>query len=230
MTELVLPLPRPLRRAFGWASYLRFLLFQRHRHGHLVVEEVGGFPVLVLPHVFNPKLFHTGELLAASLDETVVRPGSSVLDLGTGSGVAAVAAARLGARVVAVDLNPHAVRCTRINALLNHVEGRVDARVGNLFAPVAGQRFDLVLFNPPYFRGTPRDLLDAAWRSEDVAERFAVGLAEHLAPGGRAIVVLSTDGDAPGFLAALASARLRTKVRRREELWHEVLTVFEVTA
>ena len=224
MTELVLPLPGPLRRAFGWASYFRFVLFQRHRHGHLVLENVAGFPVVVLPHVFNPKLFRTGELLAGSLDESVVRPGASVLDLGTGSGVAAVAAARLGARVVAVDVNPHAVRCARINALLNHVDGRVDVRLGNLFAPVAGQRFDLVLFNPPYFRGAPRDLLDAAWRSEDVAERFAAGLSEHLATDGRAIVLLSTDGDAPGFLAALAGAGLRTTVRRRDERLHEVLT------
>jgi release factor glutamine methyltransferase len=229
VTELVLPLPRPVRRAFAWASYARFVLFQRHRHDRLVLEEVAGFPVVVLPHVFNPKLFRTGELLAASLDGSLVRPGASVLDLGTGSGVAAVAAARLGARVVAVDVNPHAVRCARINALLNHVDGRVDVLLGNLFAPVAGQRFDLVLFNPPYFRGTPRGLLDAAWRSPDVAERFASGLSDHLAPGGRAFVLLSTDGDAPGFLGALSGAGLRTAVRRRDERWHEVLTLFEVT-
>jgi release factor glutamine methyltransferase len=229
VTELVLPLPRRLRRAFGWASYFRFVLFQRHRHGHLVLERVAGFPVLVLPEVFNPKLFRTGELLAGSLDGALVPPGASVLDLGTGSGVAAVAAARLGARVVAVDINPHAVRCARINALLNHVEGRVEVRQGDLFKPVESQQFDLVLLNPPYFRGAPRDLLDAAWRSEDVAEHFAAGLPGHLAPGGRAIVLLSTDGDAPRFLAALAEARLRTTVRRRDELWHEVLTLFEVT-
>ena len=230
MSELVLPLPGRIRRAFGWAAYLRFVLFQSRRHDRLVLESVAGFPVVVLPHVFNPKLFRTGEWLAESLDESLVRPGASVLDLGTGSGVAAVAAARLGARVVAVDINPHAVRCTRINALLNLVDGRVDVRLGNLFAPVAGQRFDLVLFNPPYFRGTPHSLLDAAWRSDDAAERFAAGVADHLAPGGRAIVLLSTDGDAPGFLAALADAGLSTTVRRRDERWHEVLTLYEVTA
>lgn len=229
MNELVLPLPGRVRRAFGWVSYFRFVLFQRHRHGHLVLERVAGFPIVVLPHVFNPKLFRTGELLAGFLDAAIVAPGASVLDMGTGSGVAAVAAARLGARVVAVDINPHAVRCARINALLNHVEGRVEARQGDLFKPVEGQRFDLVLFNPPYFRGTPRDLLDAAWRSEDAAERFAAGLSAHLAPAGRAIVLLSTHGEANSFLAALANARLRTTVRRRDERWHEVLTLFEVT-
>jgi release factor glutamine methyltransferase len=150
--------------------------------------------------------------------------------MGTGSGVGAVAAARLGAGVVAVDINPHAVRCARINALLNHVEDRVEVRQGDLFAAVAGERFDLVLFNPPYFRGTPRHILDAAWRSEDVAERFAAALPRHLTPGGRALLLLSTDGDAPAFLAALAGAGCTTAVVRRHERLNEVLTVFEVTA
>ena len=64
MSELVLPLPGRVRRAFGWAAYLRFVLFQSRRHDRLVLENVAGFPVVVLPHVFNPKLFRTGELLA----------------------------------------------------------------------------------------------------------------------------------------------------------------------
>ncbi len=228
MSAVVLPLPRPVRRAFSWAKYFSFSLFQRHRHDHLVLEHVAGLPILVLPRVFNPKLFRTGELLADTLDARLVAPGSRVLDMGTGSGVGAVTAARLGARVVAVDINPHAVRCARINAILNEVEARVDVRHGDLFAPVAGERFDVVLFNPPYYRGTPRHILDAAWRSEDVAERFACSLPGHLRSGGRALVLLSTDGDAPAFLAAFAGAGCSTAVVRRCERLNEVLTVFEV--
>ncbi len=59
-------------------------------------------------------------------------------------------------RVVAVDINPAAVRCAQINALLNQLEQRIEVRRGDLFAPVAGERFDLVLFNPPFLRGAPR--------------------------------------------------------------------------
>ncbi len=229
MSTVVLPLPRPVRRVFSVAQYLSFALFQRHRHDHLALERVAGLPIVVLPRVFNPKLFRTGEVLVETLDARPVAPDSRVLDMGTGSGVGAVAAARLGATVVAVDINPHAVRCARINALLNHVEGRVEVRQGNLFAPVAGERFDLVLFNPPFFRGTPRHILDAAWRSEDVPERFAAGLPGHLTPGGRALLLLSTDGDAPAFLTALAGAGCTAAVVRRHERLNEVLTVFEVT-
>ena len=77
----------------------------------------------------------------------------AVLDMGTGSGIAAIAAARRGARVVAVDISTEAVRCARINVLLNRVDDRVEIRCGDLFEPVQGERFDLVLFNPPFYAG-----------------------------------------------------------------------------
>ncbi len=154
--------------------------------------------------------------------------GFSILDMGTGSGVGAVFAARRADRVVAVDINPHAVRCARINALLNGVEGTVEVREGNLFAPVAGERFDLILFNPPYFRGAPRDPLDHAWRSLDVVERFATELRHHLTPAGYALVVLSTDGDTPAFLSAFERNHLDITVAARTELINETLTVYQL--
>ena len=108
----------------------------------------------------------------------MIAPGAAVLDMGTGSGVCALAAARHARRVVAVDVSPAAARCTRLNAVLNQLEERIDIRIGDLFEPVAGERFDLVLFNPPFLIGAPKDDRDAAWRSEDTARRFAAGLAE----------------------------------------------------
>jgi methylase of polypeptide subunit release factors len=69
-----------------------------------------------------------------------------------------------------------------------------------LFEPVATERFDLVLFNPPFLRGVPRDDRDRAWRSSDVAERFAADLGKHLKPGGSALVLLSSFGDGHFFL------------------------------
>jgi len=97
--------------------------------------------------------------------------------------------------VTAVDVNPEAVRCARINAHLNHLEGRMCAVEGDLFAPVAGRRFDLILFNPPFFRGAPRDDMDQAWRAEDVIERFAQGFVRFTDTGGTALLVFSSDGD-----------------------------------
>ncbi len=206
----------------------RYRLFMRGRYDRLVLEHVAGKPILVLPGVFNPKLLRTGEVLARTLDARVIPEGSTVLDMGTGSGIGAVFAAQWAGRVVAVDVNPAAVRCARINALLNGVEDRVEVVEGDLFAPVEGRRFDLVLFNPPYYRGTPRGELDRAWRSADVVERFAAELPGHLLPGGCALVVLSSDGERDAFLRSFRSEGFDVGTVAERDFGNEVVTVYRL--
>ena len=194
-----------------------------------MVEEVGGYPIVVMPQVFNPRLLRSGKFFASQLDERTVPPGISVLDLGTGSGIGAIVAARWADTVVAVDINPVAVRCATINALLNHVEDRVTVRYGDLFQPVEGERFDLILFNPPFYRGTPRDLTDVAWRSEDVVSRFACELSQHLTESGTALVILSTDGEEARFLADFRAAGLQVDSVARRDFVNEVFTIYRLT-
>jgi HemK-related putative methylase len=223
--------PGRVKRAAGrFLTRWRYRLTQRGRYRRLVLEEVSGYPLVVLPDVFNPAIFRTGAFLAEALADVPISSQASVLDMGSGSGIAGIAAAQRAGRVVAVDINPEAVRCTRINALLNRVEDRLVAREGDLFEPVGVEKFDVVLFNPPYFRGRPTDLHDHAWRSEDVVERFAAGLGGHLKPGGCALVVLSTDGETPAFLDAFRAAGLEVAVAARRELLNETLTIFRLTA
>lgn len=204
----------------------------RRRLGRVVLEHVDGLPLVVLPQVFNPVLFRTGEIMARTIAASPLaepRPGDArALDLGTGSGVGAVFAARRGFRVVAVDLNSEAVRCARLNALLHRLEDRIEVREGDLFGPVASETFDLVLFNPPFFRGTPKDRLDLAWRGTDVLERFAAGLAGALSPGGTALLALSTDGACDSLLAALAAGGFEIATAARRDLGNEVVTVYAV--
>ena len=89
-----------------------------------------------------------------------VRPGERVLEIGAGLGLAAVLAARAGARVTATDVIPAAIEAIRMNAALNGVT--IDARLGDTWAPVAGERFDLVCTNPPQMPTPPgRDRDDA---------------------------------------------------------------------
>ena len=152
--------------------------------------------------------------------------GSTVLDLGSGAGAASIFAARRGCDVVAVDINPSAVRCTRINALLNDLE--IDVRQGDLFGPVGTERFDVVLFNPPYYRGNPTTPLDHAWRSPDLIERFSEQLDDHLTPGGHSLLVLSSDGERDTFLQSLRNGGFACEAVAQRDLLNEVLNVYRV--
>lgn len=212
-------------RRLAAAGYACWRPLLRRRVGRLALERVDGVPIVVLPEVFNPKLFRTGAWLARVIPPAAA--DAAALDMGTGSGIGAVFAARLGYRVTAVDVNPHAVRCARLNAMLNGLEERITVRQGDLFSAVAGERFDLVLFNPPFFRGAPRGALDAAWRGEGVIERFAARLPTALAPGGRALLLVSSAGGADAALGAHAPAGLRLAPILRRGFAGEVITIVD---
>ena len=217
-----------LSRLIGTAMARGYRLLGKDRYDDYRVERIGGSRFMVMPSVFNPKVLRTGEFLASVLDPDIVKPHYEVLDMGTGSGVCAVFAARHAAQVVAVDINPAAARCARINALLNHLEHKIDVRHADLFAAVPGTRFDLILFNPPFVRGEPRDQRDRAWRSIDVAERFAAGLRDHLKPGGLALVLLSSFGDGDTFLEEFHKQGYEIAVFAVRRFVNERLTIFRL--
>ncbi len=176
--------------------------------------KVAGLTLLLEPTVFNPKLHFTSGFLA----EYLVRPGvvvkaDRVLDLGTGSGLLAISAALAGARhVTAVDLNPVAVRAARMNAYLYGLAGRVRVLQGDMFEPVGGERFDLIICNPPYLRGTPTSQGTLAYMAGDDFQwlrRFSRAAADHLNPGGRCLLVLADSTDLVSVLGIF-----------REDGWH----------
>jgi release factor glutamine methyltransferase len=223
------PLPLPgLTKLIGKAMGLAYRLSGKDRYDNFRLERVLGVPLLVTPSVFNPKLPRTGAFLAAQINSQLVSSEAEVLDMGTGSGVCAVFAARHARRVVAVDINLAAVRCTSMNSMLNQLEHTIDVRHGDLFAPVAGERFDLILFNPPFLRGMPRDDRERAWRSVDVAERFAAGVRDHLKPRGSALVVLSSFGGAPAFLEEFRKHEFAISVLAERRFITERVAIFRL--
>ena len=125
-----------------------------------------------------------------ALDETALE-GRRVLDLGTGTAVLAIAAARRGARVVAVDIDPLAIDAARANAARNDVP--IDARLGGIEA-VDGERFDVVVAN-----------LDSA-----TLTRLAVGLAGALSDAGELIASGVGNPRAAQVAGALRAAGLET--------------------
>lgn len=115
----------------------------------------------------------------------VRRPVRSVLDLGTGSGVQALHAARHAQHVTATDLNPRALRFARLTLALSGFENARTAE-GSLFEPVADERFDLIVSNPPFVisPGSRFVYRDGGMAGDDLCRSIVRGAAAHLEPGG----------------------------------------------
>ena len=129
---------------------------------------------------------------ATSLTQlTVRRPAGRALDLGTGCGVQALLLSGHCDEVVATDVNPRALDFARINAALNAVD--IDLREGDLFDPVAEERFDLIVSNPPFVvaPGGSAALVyrDSGLPGDEMVRRVVVGAGRRLATGGVAQVL-----------------------------------------
>jgi hypothetical protein len=129
---------------------------------------------------------------STSLAQLTVRaPVGAALDLGTGCGVQALHLSDHAERVVATDVNPRALVLARATAAINQVE--VDVREGSLYEPVAGERFDLVVTNPPFVVSPPGGerlvYRDSGLPGDEVVRRVVTQAPAHLAPGGVAQVL-----------------------------------------
>jgi release factor glutamine methyltransferase len=167
------------------------------------------------------------------------KSGDSVLDLGTGSGILAVTAAQRAAHVLAVDLNPYAIRCARDNARLNHVLDGMDFLQGDLFSAFqAGVRFDLVLFNAPYLpseAGEEETWIGKAWaggaNGRLVVDKFISEVPVYLKAGGRVLLMQSTLTGVDETLEAFSKQGLKAAVIASQQLpFFETLTLIEAKA
>jgi release factor glutamine methyltransferase len=173
-----------------------------------------------LPGVFRPPT--DTWMLAGVLRQEIDGRPAEVLDLCTGTGALAIAAAQAGAQATAIDISRRAVANVRLNAALNRV--RVKPLRGDLFAPVAGRRFDVIVTNPPYVPAPKEDLpdrgLERAWQAgldgRVLIDRICAEVAGHLKPGGAVLIVQSTINGEDATRDLLAEQGLEADVPFRE--------------
>ncbi|MFD4412047.1 HemK2/MTQ2 family protein methyltransferase [Streptomyces sp. NPDC058476] len=171
---------------------------------------------VTLPGVYTPQ--DDTDLLVRLLHDERLPPHAEVLDVGTGTGVVALAAARLGARVTAIDISWRAALNAKVNALPARLPIRV--RRGDLLAPVTGRSFDLVLSNPPYVPAPapacPRRGAERAWDAGHdgrlVLDRICQDAPRLLKLGGVLLLVQSELSYPEESLRQLRAAGLRADI------------------
>lgn len=170
------------------------------------------------------------ELLVKSIR---LREGEWVLEIGTGTGVIAIHCAKHGCRVTATDVLVEALDLARENAHQNTVE--VDLLEGDMFDPVE-DRYDVIIFNPPYLPTAPEDLtdspldkaLDGGPDGTEVTVRFLEQVQQYLAEDGRAYIVASSLQDGDRLDEVLHRQHLVARKRGSEEFDFETISVLEV--
>ena len=170
-------------------------------------------------------------LLADNLD---VNEGERVLDMGTGCGILAVLSARKASWVLAVDVNPHAVKCARENARRNNVLEKIDFVCGDLFNSLRREQlFDLILFNAPYLpvEDKPKEWVDYAWsggeNGRSILDRFLSDAPDYLKRGGRILIVQSSLSDIDKTLLMLREKGFRAEVVSEVKFFFEAIALIK---
>lgn len=162
-----------------------------------------GLDLLVLPGVFHPGLFGSTRILAEHVATLGLR-GRSFLELGAGTGLVALVAARKGAQVTASDVSGAAVRNLRENAQRNELP--ITVVHSDLFQALPGH-YDVIAINPPYYARDPRNEAEQAFLAGSELDYFArlmPALHERIGRGSQVHMVLSADLDARGIDALAA--------------------------
>jgi release factor glutamine methyltransferase len=185
----------------------------------------------VHPTVFHPRYFISSERFANFIAQLDLR-GKRVVDVGTGTGILAIAAAHAGSEIViATDINPNAALSVRDNALRNGAGPRVTAVCMDLlsgFVPLP--TFDVIISNPPKHAKEPRDLADRGWHAgpnhRDVAALFTEAY-ERLRPGGRLYVMFSSDSELDLIDTLIERAGFRSRVVKQYSIFIESFVLYE---
>jgi release factor glutamine methyltransferase len=191
-----------------------------------------GFRLVIRPTVFHPRYFLSSECFAKFIDKLDLS-GKRVADIGTGSGILALAAARAGAEnVVATDINPNAALTAAENARANGVGDHVVAVCTNLLSAFAPRPlFDVILSSPPKHGGEPRDLADRGWHAgqnyQDIAALFDQS-RERLKPGGRLYVMVSSHSDLRLLGSLIDRAGFRGSLVHKQSIFIDSFFIYQL--
>lgn len=180
----------------------------------------------------HPEVYEPAEDTFLFAENLNIQRRDDVLEIGTGTGLISIYTAQRTKRVVATDINKHAVKCALKNTITNKTYN-IELRQGDLFEPVEGEKFDLILFNTPYLPTSEDEKLDeelnAAFdgglEGRDTIDRFIEEVKEYLNDEGRVQLVQSSLADNEKTLSKLEELGFDTEITASEKCFFEEIVV-----
>lgn len=194
--------------------------------------------------LFNEYTFHVSKDVYEPAEDTfllaenlVVDKNDVVLDVGTGCGILGILAAKKARRVVAVDVNPHAVCCAKMNAELNGVAEKMETLRNDLFKAIKKNvKFDLIIFNAPYLPLEMREKknwIERAWAGgpagRQLIDQFILQAPTYLKKGGKILLVQSSLSDVEETTQKLRERQFYARVLAQDKVAFETIVVIEAT-
>ncbi len=189
--------------------------------------------------MFNPTDFISSELFAEFIKSLGSLKGKLILDMGSGSGVVSIFAASLGADCVAADINPMAIRSIKENSELNGFADKISAVESDLFEAIprslfglraGGEGFDIIFFNPPYYKGEPKGNFERAFKGGanlEVITRFLFDAKNFLNHGGVIYFIVSSDMDINELYGMLTNAGYKYRTIKEIRKFFETFYIIE---
>lgn len=181
------------------------------------------------PQVFHPGFFFSTRLLLQYISALSLQ-GQRFLELGAGSGLISIQAAKKGAMVTATDINPVAIECLQRNCNQNEVNPEII--LSDLFTNMPEQSFDIIAINPPYYKKQPQTMADHAWYCGENGEYFEqlfAKLEKYIHKNSIVLMVLSEECDFH-MISEIASGHnfsMQKKITKRSA-W-EKLYIYQIS-
>jgi len=183
----------------------------------------------------DENVYHPAEdtyLLAENLN---VKKNDVVLDVGTGCGIIALLSAKKAKEVVAIDINPYAVKCAKKNAKLNNLSDKIEFIIGDLFQPLRKkEKFTKIFFNAPYLpvENEKKDnWIEYAWKGgvtgRKVIEAFIADVYYYLRKGGKVILVQSTLSSVERTLQDFKKMEFSARIAASSKFMFETVVLIE---
>lgn len=159
------------------------------------------------------------------------------LDVGTGCGIFAIISAEKAKQVVAIDVNPHAVKCAKRNAKINNVSNKIEFIIGDLFKPLREEKkFSLITFNAPYLPaedGERKDWIDYAWTGgpsgRELIDRLIENAPSYLKDKGRILLIQSTLSDVEKTVKRFREEQFQVNIIAEVKVMFEKIVLINAT-